>query len=66
VLGYSGSAAASTPCGTAIPSSCWAATRLEQIGLTAARLLQELIAGGQPAGGREIRIRSGLLIGGSN
>jgi LacI family transcriptional regulator len=38
----------------------------EEIGLTAARLLQELIAGGTPASGREIRIRSELVIGGSS
>ncbi len=48
----------------------------EQIGLTAAQLLQELIAGRQPAerqpadrqpdGSREIRIRSDLVIGGSS
>jgi LacI family transcriptional regulator len=48
----------------------------EEIGLTAARLLQELIAGGTPAdgapaggtpaGGKEIRIRSELVIGGSS
>ena len=38
----------------------------EEIGLTAARLLQELIAGGKPACGREIRIRSDLVIGGSS
>ncbi len=38
----------------------------ESIGLTAARLLQELIAGREPAPPREIRIRSELVIGGSS
>ncbi len=38
----------------------------EEIGLTAARLLQQLIAGTIPAGVREIRIRSELVIGASS
>jgi DNA-binding LacI/PurR family transcriptional regulator len=38
----------------------------EEIGLTAARLLQELIAGRQPASGKEIRIRSELQAGESS
>jgi LacI family transcriptional regulator len=38
----------------------------EQIGLTAARLLQELIAGREPASGKEIRIRSELQVGESS
>jgi len=38
----------------------------EEIGLTAARLLQELIAGSKSASGKEIRIRSGLAVGDSS
>jgi LacI family transcriptional regulator len=38
----------------------------EEIGLAAARLLQELIAGSMPPGEREIRIRSELVVGGSS
>jgi LacI family transcriptional regulator len=38
----------------------------EEIGFTAARLLQELIAGTAPACSRETRIRSELVIGGSS
>jgi DNA-binding LacI/PurR family transcriptional regulator len=38
----------------------------EKIGLAAAELLQELIAGRKPAGGREVRIRSELAVGESS
>ena len=38
----------------------------EKIGITAAQLLQELIAGRKPSGGKVIRIRSELVVGESS